>query len=167
MTTVTKSVTFESKGRTVEFKVERTKGVQDNISYADGWNISLGKETVDSIYIELIIDGKSQTTSYSAPSALATDSYNYEELKAKGAYGTLGNAYLSEINYNRLVDLIEEAEAELGETEEYKAVKAVEAAKEENKIASEKAAIEQYQKLIDSGMCPKCESWCYGDCESH
>lgn len=159
---ITKTLTIETNGRKVEFKIERTKEVRDNISYADGWNINLGRKTVDSIYIQVFVDGIRKTTSYHAPHIITDKS-----LKAKGAYARVGDVYLTETNYNKVMEFIAEIEAEMEVTEEFKELKAQEEAKKARQEAAAIAAEEHYQKLLDSGMCPKCQSWCYGDCEAH
>lgn len=167
--TITKTLIINSNGRKIEIEIERTKDVQDNISYADGWNINLGKKTVDSIYIRVFVDGICKTTAYNAPHIIAEQGYHksYKDLKAKGVYARLGDVYLTETNYNKIMALIAEIDAEIKTTDEYKDVKAQEDAKEAIKVAAEKEAAERYQKLLDSGMCPKCGTWCYGECEAH
>lgn len=55
-------------------------------------------------------------------------------------------------------------------TEGIRALKALDNAERERKAkAQEEAEAEKYQhyrRLSDSGICPKCGTWCYGDCES-
>ena len=166
---VTKTLTIQSNGRTIEFEVERTKKVEDNISYADGWNINLGKKTVDSIYIKVIADGACKTIAHNVPHVIDEINYrgSYKDLKSKGVYARVGDAYLTEINYNKLMAFIAKIEAEFEDSEEFEAVKSQEVAKEAKKEAAEKARAEHYGELIKSGMCPKCGTWCYGDCEAH
>lgn len=164
---ITKKFSLVSKsGMTVEVQIERTKKIQDDISYADGWNINLGKKTVDSIYFKIFINGKYQTSSYTEPHVITEFGYgsDYKNLVSKGAYARLGDIYLSEVNYNKIIATIAEMDAELGTTEEFAEVKAQEDAKVAKKEATEKAAEEHYKELIASGMCPKCGTWCYGDC---
>jgi len=36
---------------------------------------------------------------------------------------------------------------------------------ERKEAEAEKQAIQQYKRLRQSGLCPKCGTWCYGDCE--
>jgi hypothetical protein len=167
--TITKTLTIESNGRQIVFEVERTKKVTDNISYSDGWNINLGKQTIDSTYIRIIIDGVCKVSTSTAPHVITEQAYrgSYKSLIAKGVYGRVGDAYLTEVNYNKLMDLIVEAEAELETTEEFAAVKAKEDAEEAAKIAKAEKEVEHYHKMLDAGMCPKCGTWCYGDCEAN
>ncbi len=167
--TNTKTLTIESNGRKIEIKIERTKEVQDNISYSDGWDINLGKKTVDNLYILVYVDGKCKTTDYNAPHVITELGYHssYKELVSKGVYARVGDVYLTEVNYNKIMEAIAESEAEMEMPEEFEQIKAQEIAKEVKKEAAEKAASEHYQKLLDSGMCPKCGTWCYGDCEAH
>lgn len=167
--TISKTLKIESNGRTIEIKIERTKEVQDNIAYADGWNVNLGKETVDSIYIQVYVDGKCHSSDYNAPHIITEQSYgkSYKDLKSKGVCGRVANVYLTEENYNKVMALIAEIEAELETTEEFETVKAQEVAKEARKEAAYTAEAEAYERDIKNGMCPKCGTWCYGDCEAH
>ena len=42
-----------------------------------------------------------------------------------------------------------------------------EAAKKAHQEALDDAEAKRYAELIKSGPCPKCGTWCYGDCEAH
>lgn len=167
--TITKTLTLESNGKTIEIKIERTKGLVDNIAYADGWNVNLGKKTVDATYIRVFVDGKCKTISYSAPHIITKDSYreSYDMLKAKGVYARVGDMYLTEVFYNKIMDLIAEIDSELEVTQEFIDVKAKEDAKKAAEIAREEKAAAEYARAIKNGMCPKCGTWCYGDCEAN
>ena len=159
--TITKTLEVKSNGKIIKFKVERTKKVQDNIAYADGWNIDLGKETVDIIHIRVFIDDKHHTSSYKLPQVIAD-----ENLIAKGAYAQLGNVFLTEENFNKLMNLIAEIESEFENIEEFEEVKTQELAKETAKNLKYEKDVAEYEKLIASGMCRKCGTWCYVDCEN-
>lgn len=166
----TKTITWTTKdGRSIEVILERTKEVRDNIAYADGWNVPLGKETVDMLDIEIKINGRHQGRTYHAPHIITEKAYkqHYNELVAKGVYARLGDVYINEEKYNMIMAALAEIDAELTDTPEYAEVKAVEDAKEAAEIKKLEAEAAEYKQMVKSGLCPKCGTWCYGDCEAH
>ena len=167
----TRTVKWETKdGRQAEVIITKTRIVQDNIAYADGWNVSLGKKTVDSLEITLHVAGRFITRDYAAPRIVIKAAYgaNYDKIKAAGGYAQLGKAYIDEERYNLVMAAIAEADAEAAGSEEYAAVKSAEMEKEARKEAKLQAeAEEKYRQNIKSGLCPKCKSWCYGDCSAN
>lgn len=165
----TKTITWTTKdGRPIEVIIERTKEVRDNIVDADGNKVNLGKETVDHLSIEVKAGGKHITRANHEPEILNEKFYrNYKELRAKGAYARLGDTYISEEQYNLIMAMLANIDAELTETPEYQEVKAAEEAKEAAEIKKLEDAAQEYQQLLKSGMCPKCGTWCYGDCDLH
>lgn len=165
---VTKTVRWTTKdGRPVEVIIEKTKEVRDRIAYADGWNVPLGKETVDLLDIEIRVAGNHQSRTSQPPHIVTKASYgrHYNQLVSKGVYARLGDVYINEVNYNLIMTMLDNIDAELTETAEYTEVKAAEKAKEAAETKKLEDAATEYQRLLDSGMCPKCQSWCYGDCE--
>lgn len=42
----------------------------------------------------------------------------------------------------------------------------IEKAKNESRIKTEKREMEEMKKKVKNGYCPKCESYCHGDCQS-
>jgi hypothetical protein len=157
-----KTLKLESSGKKIEIKIEKTKDVQMDIAYADGQGIPIGKKTVDRIHIQVYIDGKYKGDSYRAPYTIKD-----KDLISKGAYARVGDLYLGELAYAKVAALIAEMDTGIGTTEEYEQVKALEVAKEAAKAAAEKAEEEHYQRQINNGMCPKCGTWCYGDCKAN
>ena len=171
---ITKTVNWQTKdGKEVVATIAKTREVRDDIGYADGWNINLGKKTVDSLEITLHAAGRFITRDYAAPRIVIKADYgaHYDKIKAAGGYARLGDVYINEENYNKVMGAIAEAEAEAtADTEanaEFEAVKAAENAREARKEAAFQAAEEKYRQNIKNGMCPKCESWCYGDCSAN
>ena len=167
--TITKKASWTLKdGNEAIAEIKRTKEVVTEVAYADGDNVELGKKTFDSIEITVTVNGQVTIVSRNAPE-LVTEAFagrHYAELKEMGAHARLGSNYVSEDAYNAIMAAITEIEAELIENEDYQEAKAQELAKEreaENNIAaSEKIR----QDRIAKGWCPKCETYCYGDCES-
>jgi Rad3-related DNA helicase len=165
----TKTITWAAKdGRTIEVIIERTKEVRDNIVDADGDKVNLGKETVDRLTIDVRAGGKLITRTSRKPEVLNEKFYrNYKELRAKGVYARLGDAYINEGQYDMIMASLANIDAELTETPEYKEVKAAEEAKEAAEIKKLEDAAAEYKNMVKHGMCPKCGTWCYGDCEAH
>ena len=166
----TRTVTWQTKdGKQAEVVITKTRTVRDNISYADGWNVNLGKETVERLEIVLTVDGKTVTEDNYKPCVVTRNTHgkSYDKIKAAGAYAQIGRAYIDAERYQLVIAAIAEADAEAAGTEEYAAVKAEEMAKEARKGAKLQAQAEEYARLVKSGLCPKCQSWCDGDCTAH
>lgn len=148
--------------------VEVTKSVSDDISFADGWNINHGKKTYEGVDIKMYVGGKLVESTYQAPHAITKASYgsSYNDLTSKGVYARLGDTYISQKMYDAIMDMLNEATAEC-DTPEFDEVKAAEIAKEIEREKYFQELDDEQQRLIDGGLCPKCGSYCYGDCEAH
>lgn len=170
MATATKSTQWTSKttGKAMEVKVSITHKVKDKTANLDGDIVNLGKETFDSIEIWLIVDGKCAEFSRYAPKLVTEQGYkrDYQQLKAKGVYARLGDTYIGEELYNIIISVIAETEAEFTTDAEYAEVKNAERAHRAKREALDKAEAEHYTKQIKNGLCPKCGTYCYGDCEA-
>ncbi len=150
-------------GRKAEAKIEVKREVNDDISYADGWNINLGKKTYEAIMIKVMVDGKQIANSYNAPSIT-----NNDKITKMGGYAIINSTNMVVLKkevYENIMAAIAEAMTEANQDEEYKAVKAVEIEKAAREEAVREATEKEQQDLIDNhGMCPKCGTWCYGEC---
>ncbi len=169
--TSTKTLTWTtSNGSTMEATIKATCKLTDNISYADGYNINLGKEIYENLEITLKMDGKIIETTNQEPriiQGICFSTPNWDKIKANGGYAKLGDkVILREVTYVEMMNIIEELQAEVSQSEEIQEVKAIEKAKEERETARESGKIEQYERVIKNGLCPKCGTYCYGDCES-
>jgi hypothetical protein len=144
--------------------------VRDNIGYADGWNVNLGKETVDRLEITLYVKGNVATRDNHAPHIVTREAYSvkgYEAIKAAGGYARLGDAYINEENYNRVMAAITEVEVEAAGDAEFAQIKAEEQDRDAREESAAQAIEEQCRRDIKNGLCPKCGTWCYGDCEAN
>lgn len=161
-----RTVSWQTKdGRQAEVIITKTRIVQDNIAYADGWDVNLGKETVERLELVLTVNGKKVTNDNYKPGVVARGTHrDYDKIKTAGGYAQIGTAYVDEERYNLVMAAIAEVDAEAAGTEEYAAVKAEEMAKEARKVAKLQAEAEKYTRLVERGLCPKCQSWCHGDC---
>ncbi len=160
----TKTVTWESKGKVVRVEIAKERAVRDNISYADGYNINLGKETFDALKINIYVDNKWVTRSNRAPSVVTRQAPNYDKIKAAGGYARLGSAYINEDGYKMVTTAINEIETEVAGSDEFAEIKAQEEAEETRKVAALEAESKTVAQAVNNGLCPKCGSYCYGDC---
>lgn len=137
----TRKVTWTLKdGRQAECTIEVTREMREEIAYADGWNVPLGKKPFEFLEIELSVAGKCLVVTHTKPSKLDKKFYrNYDELIAKGAYARLGDAYINQESYELITNAIAEATAEAEKDEEYAAHVNKEAAVEAEKKAVEEA----------------------------
>jgi len=154
--------TIQTKNGTIA--ITRTRETQDKIWYADGANLRTGRENVD--ITEIVVrnkDGKQLTKSLHVPQELTPQFYkNYQELVSKGAYARLGDAYIGQESFQKVMAALAELDAELGQSDEFAAITKAEAAAE----AAETAAYIPEPKHGENGYCRKCHSYCYGDCEA-
>lgn len=105
-----------------------------------------------------------------APAVVTEDGYgpaDYAKIKAAGGYARLGDTFISEDNYNTIVAAIAEADAEAAGGAEYEQVKAAEEAEEAREDARLEAQEKELERRIANGFCPKCGTYCYGDCTAH
>jgi hypothetical protein len=162
----TKTITTTKNGKDIEITITRTIDVRDKTVNADGHIINLGKETVDRVYIALKVNGKFVTRDYGAPSPITKAAYpkTYKELISKGAYARLGDGYIGEDIYNLIMAAIAELDADLAPSQEFEAVKAAEDAKTAAQDAADMAEYNRLEREIKNGLCPKCGTYCYGDC---
>lgn len=169
---LTKTVGWQTKdGRNIEVRIERTRKVANEVAYADGWNVDLGKKTIDRLDIEMFVDGQYVGDTDQTPSIITEqfDRSSYARLRAAGAYARLGNTYITEEQYNLITAAIKELETELTSIDdrEYDEVKAQETAEANRQAEAQKALEARVERLRQSGLCPKCGTWCYGDCEAN
>ena len=159
----TKPVNWKTRdGKEVRVEITKTRSVYDEI--IDGYH-NVGKKTVETFELKVYIDGKLVADSYTVPTIIRS---NCEQMKAAGVYGHLAEKiYTNEENYNKVMAAIAELEAEVTGTEEYDEVKAQEDAREARREAALDAKAVEHDRLVKSGLCPKCESWCDGDCDAH
>lgn len=171
MATVTKSTQWISAttGKAMEVEVKITHKVNDKTANLDGDIVNLGKETFDSIEIRLMVDGNCAEFSRYAPKLVTEQGYkrDYDRLKAKGVYARLSDTYIGKELYDIIMSVIADTEAGFAADTEYAEIKAAEEARETQREALDKAAAERYAKQIKNGLCPKCGTYCYGDCEAN
>lgn len=132
-----KSVEFKtSRGQTVTIKIEVTKEVIDNIVDADGNLVNLGKKAYENTTFTVYIDGtyKFKTTSLSLVDGNNSDFA--KRVKAAGGVAFLENLVLTEKNYQKVLNALNEANQEVV-NEEYENLVAEEVQKENEEIINE------------------------------
>lgn len=163
-----KTLTWTTKaGKNIEVKIDITREVVDNAANLDGDIVNLGRKTQDHTCIEVFADGKFLTRSFHGPEIIDPKFYrNHSQLKAAGAYARLGDSYISKAQYDAVMAAISEIDHEIDATQtaEYAEVKAREIAREQAREAADKAEAARYAAQIRNGLCPKCGTYCYGDC---
>jgi len=112
-------------GRKAEAHISVTREMQDDIAYADGWNLNLGKKPYESFKIEVFIDGKFFERTFQYPQIVSTDNYFGADFVAKvksmGGYARLTDRIIiKESVYNDIINAITEATAEAEQDQEYK-----------------------------------------------
>ena len=156
----------DAKGQTTEIIITRTVELQDKIAYADGWNVNLGKETIDNLKIEIYVNGNQFDQVRQAPQIC--DPKYFAKVIAQGAYARLGKGYLTRERYDLIMATIAEIDAELAAegNSEFVEVKNAEIAHEQEIEKAEKMADAEYANKIKNGLCPVCGTYCDGDCQA-
>jgi hypothetical protein len=163
--TKTTTVTWKTtKGQTIEATIELTRELREETAYADGYNVSLGTKAHEELTITITLDGKKVLTTSCAPTKLTPADKKRLPAIAYAIIG--GKVILTEENYNMVMDAINTltAEIETETTTEYAEVKATEEAKEAAEKATDKAQAKAHAQAIKNGLCPKCGTYCCGDC---
>lgn len=142
----------------VVIKIELTN--YEDIAYADGDNIYLGQKNMIRIEKEAYMDGAKMGSGEKTGA-------NPEEAKS-GIVGGVGKIGYTEATKKEISKLVQNKIEELKKDfVEFLAQEKIDNEKKAKKEAFEKADAEQYAKDIKNGMCPKCGTYCYGDCEAN
>ena len=163
----TRTVEIKMQSGVVTLDIEITRELREEIAYADGHNVPLGKKAHEDTKITINHNGKNVDIAYKVPAVIRNQDKNRYPATA---YATLGRkVILTETNYNIVMQAVNEATAEIEATTdtEYAEVKAAEVAAIATQKVNDKKAAEKYATAIKNGMCPKCGTWCYGDCTAH
>ena len=143
-----KLLTLNSNDTIIEIEYTYEKKEVDKISYADGYNIVVGKEA-EIIDIAIVtVNGKEKTSG---------------KIINMGGYFNIGSVNFKTLEFvQEIRSLKEEVQSNVAKLDcEIKAEK-----EEEIKKANFMKAEEKYENLVKNGLCKKCGTFCYGDCES-
>ena len=149
----TKSVKWESKsGMAIEAKITVSKNVNEVVAYADGYNVNLGSEIVETIEIAIYIDGKYHSKSNELPRVIEAGKYPakfVKEMKAAGAHARVTDLVnCNEKVYAEIINAVEEAINEIKAIETTEAEKAVEAVENEEEAKAIEEEIEWAEKVM-------------------
>ena len=147
----TKSVKWESKsGMAIEAKITVSKNVNEVVAYADGYNVNLGSEIVETIEIAIYIDGKYHSKSNELPSVIDMTKIPAKFAKAfAGAYARVTDTVnCGKAIYAEIINAVEEAINEIKAIETTEAEKAVEAIENEEEAKAIEEEIEWAEKVM-------------------
>ena len=147
----TKSVKWESKsGLAIEAKITVSKNVNEVVAYADGYNVNLGSEIVETIEIAIYIDGKYHSKSNELPSVIDMTKIPAKFAKAfAGAYARVTDTVnCDKAIYTEIINAVEEAINEIKAIETTEAEKAVEAVENEKEAEEAAEEIEWAEKVM-------------------
>ena len=148
----TKSVKWESKsGMAIEAKITVSKNVNEVVAYADGYNVNLGSEIVETIEIAIYIDGKYHSKSNELPSVIDMTKIPAKFAKAfAGAYARVTDTVnCDKAIYTEIINAVEEAINEIKAIETTEAEKAVEAIENEEEAKAIEEEIEWAEKVME------------------
>jgi hypothetical protein len=163
MSTASKTITRSSG---VQIIVTLTRDVVDNVSYADGYNIKIGRQLIDRTEIKTIMPDGHQDSGSTV--TVLNPKYDAKYI-AKGAYARFAPmAFVSREAYDWIMAALAELDAEVGKSDEFLALEAAEARKrQEGEAELERQAAERVARKRQVGWCERCQDWTYGDCGHH
>jgi len=154
------------RGNKITASVTISHDVEDNNINLDGHVSNVGKITVDTLWIVVTVNGSQKCSTSAMPTIITKEWYSrdYDRLVSKGIYARVGDMYLSKDQYNQIMDLINSINAEINLTPEYIATKKAEEKTDAQQKLNDDQEREDYQRQLKNGLCPKCGTYCYGDC---
>lgn len=160
--------TLKLQSGTIKLDIEVTRELREEIAYADGYNLPIGKKTHESMKITINHNGKKVGDTNWVPAIIRDAEKKRYPATAYAILG--GKVVLTKENYDLTMVAINaaiaEAEVTINADDEYTEVKRAEAAKEAARQENFKAEEAHYIKQLKNGLCPKCHTYCYGDCEA-
>jgi len=117
----TREVNWVSKGeKNVVVKIEKTLEVIDDIIYSDGYNVNLGKKTIKPLDITVYANSRAITSTFYPPSIVTKEETSYgSKIESAGGYARLGDVYIGEENYHKIMVALAEVDAEVSGSKEY------------------------------------------------
>ena len=124
-------------GRQAEAQIKVTRQMVNEIAFADGLNVDLGKRPVELLSIVVKIDGKYVERTTNPPSIVEDENVWGKDFVAKvkglGCYARLTHRIVIKENvYNEIMNAIAEATEEAGQDPEYRAYAEAQKAAEES-----------------------------------
>lgn len=150
-------------------EISLTRKVNDKVANLDGDRFVTGREVYESYDVKITSkkNGKSIKT-FGKPGGFAffKTADQFTKLPA-GAHARIGDAYISKEIYDIAMVMISELDAEVSRTDEQVEIEHAEVLRTqaEDRLMDLEAA--EYARQIKNGLCPKCGTYCYGDCEAN
>jgi len=160
----TKTLTRDTKSATITVKM--TRKVVDKTVNLDGHRISSGREIYEDQVITITSKANGKQHYGHSLSKIDHDNPAYRNVPA-AAYGMVNRVYLGKASYETIAQMIAELDAEIGKTDEQIELEAE--AQRQQEIAQaniDRMAAEYAERRQHPGWCDKCQSYCYGDCQS-
>lgn len=162
----TRTVEIKMQSGVVTLDIEVTRELKEEIAYADGYNIPMGKKSHDGLEITISHNGKKVDDTNWMPAVIRDVEKKRYPVGARAILG--GKVVLMEGNYNLVMEAINSATTEvetvISADTKYAEVKASEASKKAAGEANLKVKEAHYTEQLKNGLCPKCGTYCYGDC---
>ena len=154
------------RGNKMTASVTISKDVVENIVNLDGDIVNLGSKTVDTLNVTVSVNGSQKCSTDSLPTPITKKAYryDYDRLTEKGIYARVGDMYLTQAQYDAIMDLVNKINDEITITTEYTETKEIEAKATQQQLEEDIATEKAYQLDLKNGLCPKCGTYCYGDC---
>jgi hypothetical protein len=149
------------RGHNMIAKIEIECKVIQNVAYADGYNIPTKKESYKRMDIRIIADGKQIECTNFAPQISSNP-----KVLSLNCYAIMNKVAIKKEVYEEIMNTINRDTVICETDDDYQFQKAIERAAEKERDANDEKDAKEYLKQIKNGLCPKCGSYCYGDCES-
>jgi len=135
-------------GKEISLKIEVTRAMETEVAYADGYNIELSKkQPVESMFIEVRVDGEFLGQGYNGPSVVTELLYTkqtYNHIKSQGGHSLLlGKVILKEAKHDEIVSTIDSMIAAASQDPEYAEYKGIEIIK----VAKQVEAVEKMKQV--------------------
>ena len=155
-----------ARGNKMTASVTISKDVVENIVNLDGDIVNLGSKTVDTLNVTVSVNGSQKCSADSLPHIITKEwyRYDYERMAAKGIYARVGDVYLTKAQYDAIMALVNTINDEITITTEYTEAKAIEAKATQRQLEDDIATVKADARDLKNGLCPKCGTYCYGDC---
>jgi len=161
-----RTVEIKMQSGVVTLNIEITRELREEVAYADGYNIPLGKKVHENMKITISHNGKKVMDTNWMPAVIRDVEKKRYPATAYAILG--GKVILTEANYNVVMASITEATAEVESIaigdQEYSEIKTNEITAKTMKKANDEKAAKEYARAVKNGLCPKCGTYCYGDC---
>lgn len=162
-------ITKTAETQNYKIKMTLTREAMDKVADLDGYRIKTGTTAFENYDVEITNKAIGKTIyAHGKPNGFAFFDANlkgYKNLPA-GAYARIGDYYVGKETYDLAQQLIAALDAE-AKSEEYEAAKAAEIAAKKIEDETIDTEAKEYAAQIKSGLCPRCHTYCYGDCTAH